>query len=121
MVNLDMVGRLRECRLFVEERATARALPAIVDAANGPYGFDARPWEPTRGAWGASDHMTFTDARIPAVFLFTGLHDDYHRPHDDAPTLNYRGLGAVVGYAERVLRLVADAALRDAPSMTFAR
>lgn len=121
MINLDMVGRLRECRLFVEERATARALPTIVDEANGSYGFDARPWEPTRGPWGASDHMTFTEARIPAVFLFTGLHDDYHRPHDDAPTLNYRGLGAVVGYAERVLRLVADASLRDAPSMAFAR
>ena len=121
MMNLDMVGRLRECRLFVESRETAPALGAIVESANEPFGFDARPWEPSRGAWGASDHMSFTDARVPAVFLFTGLHDVYHRPADDAPTLNYRGLAAVSGYAERVLRGIADAAARDPHGLTFSR
>ncbi len=121
MMNLDMVGRLRECRLFVEARETARALAPIVEAANEPFHFDARPWEPSRGSWGASDHMSFTDARVPAVFLFTGLHDVYHRPADDPPTLNYQGLGAVVGYAERVIRAMADASVRDPQSFTFSR
>ncbi len=121
MVNMDMVGRLRDCRLFVESRETAPALPGIVSAANEGYGFDARPWEPSRGSWGASDHMSFTDARVPAVFLFTGLHDVYHRPADDPPTLNYRGLAAVAGYAERVVRALADAADRDPRGLSFER
>jgi len=119
VMNLDMVGRLRDCRLFVEARETARAFPAAVEDANAGFGFDARPWEPTRGAWGASDHQSFIDARVPAVFLFTGLHEEYHRPADDPPTLNLRGLGAVAGFAEALLRRVDDAAARDPSSLRF--
>jgi aminopeptidase YwaD len=121
MMNLDMVGRLRGCRLFVESRETAPAFGPLVDAANAGFGFDARPWEPSRGAWGASDHMSFTDARIPSVFLFTGLHDVYHRPADDAPTLNYPGLAAVASYAERLVRDIAERSTRDATGFVFTR
>jgi len=119
VMNLDMVGRLRGCRLFVEARETARALPGAVEEANAGFGFDARPWEPTRGAWGASDHQSFIDARVPAVFLFTGLHEEYHRPADDPPTLNHRGLGAVAGFAEALLRRVDAAAARDPSALRF--
>lgn len=107
MLNLDMVGRLRDCRLFLEGRSTARGFAEVVRAANSPYQFDARPWEPSRGSWGSSDQQSFLDARIPALFFFTGLHDDYHSPTDDAPTLNYAGLASVAGFAEAVLRGVA--------------
>ena len=44
---------------------------------------------------------------VPVLFFFTGLHDDYHRPSDDAPTLNYRGLGAVTDFADATLRALA--------------
>ncbi len=33
--------------------------------------------------FGVSDHMTFQDRGVRALHLFTGLHDDYHRPTDD--------------------------------------
>ncbi len=115
MLNMDMVGRLNACRLFVESEGLSPAARAGVAGANAGYGFDARPWEPWRGSWGASDHMSFSRARVPVVFLFTGLHDDYHSPSDDAPTLNYPGLAAVAGYAEATLRALAalpDEALR---------
>ena len=64
------------------EREGARLPAGAVEEANAGFGFDARAWEPTRGAWGASDHQSFIDARVPAVFLFTGLHEEYHRPAD---------------------------------------
>lgn len=121
MVNLDMVGRLRGCRLYVESRGSARSLPALVDAANAGFGFDARPWERTRGHWGLSDPMSFTAARVPAVSLFTGLHDDYHRPSDDPPTLNHRGLAAVAAFAARVTRAIADGADHDPAGFAFTR
>jgi hypothetical protein len=119
VMNLDMVGRLRDCRLFVEARETARAFAPAVEAANAGFGFDARPWEPSRGEWGASDHMSFIEARVPGLFLFTGLHDEYHRPADDPPTLNHRGLGAVAGFAEALLRGVDAAAAQDAAGLRF--
>lgn len=104
MLNLDMVGRLRACRLFVEGRESSDDLWSVVDGANAAYGFDARPWEASRGVWGASDHMIFQRAGIPVMFLFTGLHDDYHRPEDDVARLNLRGMGAIAGMAESLLR-----------------
>jgi Zn-dependent M28 family amino/carboxypeptidase len=119
VMNLDMVGRLRDCRLFVEARETAALFAPAVEAANAPFGFDARPWEPTRGAWGASDHMSFIEARVPGVFLFTGLHDEYHRPPDDPPTVNHRGLGAVADFAEAILRRVDEGAARDPDALRF--
>lgn len=109
MFNFDMVGRLRGCRLFVEASQSGRGFEAALRAANGPYQFDARPWEPSRGSWGSSDHESFLQAHIPALFFFTGLHDDYHSPSDDPATLNYEGLASVAGFAEAVLRGAAAA------------
>ena len=39
-----------------------------------------------------SDHYTFYKAGIPTLMLHTGLHENYHRPSDDAHTLNLDGM-----------------------------
>ena len=59
---------------------------------------------------GSSDHTSFTSHQVPALFFFSGLHGDYHKPSDtwdkiDAPA------------AARLLALVAEVAktLRDTP------
>jgi Zn-dependent M28 family amino/carboxypeptidase len=31
-----------------------------------------------------SDHFSFAAREVPAIFFTTGLHDDYHRPGDEA-------------------------------------
>ena len=36
-----------------------------------------------------SDHWNFGRLGIPFVFYFTGLHEDYHRPSDEADKVNY--------------------------------
>jgi len=107
MFNMDMVGRLAGCRLFVEGAGLSPEVRGAVLTANTGIGLDAGPWESWRGSWGASDHMNFSRAHIPTVFFFTGLHADYHRPSDDTPTLDYPGLATVARFAEVVLRNVA--------------
>lgn len=104
MFNFDMVGRLRDCRLFVERTRSSSDFASTLATANGPYLFDARPWEPERGAWGSSDHYSFSSARVPTLFFFTGLHDDYHSPRDDAWRLDVPGMAAIAGLAEALLR-----------------
>ena len=59
---------------------------------------------------GSSDHTSFTSHQVPALFFFSGLHGDYHKPSDtwdkiDAPA------------AARLLAMVAEVAqtLRDTP------
>jgi Zn-dependent M28 family amino/carboxypeptidase len=107
MVNLDMVGRLRDCRLYVEGRESGPGIAPAVARAN-TTGFDARPWDVERhGPWGRSDHHAFQDAGVPVAFLFTGLHPDYHRPEDDPERIQYSGLAAVITFAERLLRELA--------------
>lgn len=51
-----------------------------------------------------SDHASFTRRGVPALWLFTGPHTDYHATTDDAPKLNYAAL-------ERISRLAYDLTL----------
>jgi hypothetical protein len=104
MVNLDMVGRLRGDRLYVEVHGP-RTLSALVDSSARAAGL--RP-SPTKQTSGRSDHATFVDWHIPAVALFTGFHDDYHRATDVPARVNYPGIRRVADVAERIVRAVAD-------------
>ena len=47
--------------------------------------FVADPYLPT-------DVISFNQVKVPSVAFFTGSHEDYHRPTDDAETVNYDGL-----------------------------
>jgi Zn-dependent M28 family amino/carboxypeptidase len=36
-----------------------------------------------------SDHYNFAKKGVPAIFYFSGLHDDYHRPTDTPDKIRY--------------------------------
>jgi S1-C subfamily serine protease len=57
--------------------------------------------------------MSFALKKIPVLFLFSGLHADYHRPSDDADKINYQGIADVVDFAADVVRQI-DASPRQA-------
>ncbi len=40
---------------------------------------------------------------MPAIFFFTGLHDDYHRPSDDPDKINYDGMASIADLAEKAV------------------
>ena len=101
MVNLDMVGRLRNARLMALGAATAREFPALLDSLNTPARFDLRA---SGDGWGPSDHAVFFATRRPVLHFFTDLHEDYHRATDDWDKLN---IGGIV----QVARFVADLTL----------
>jgi peptidase M28-like protein/PDZ domain-containing protein len=100
MLNLDMVGRLRNSRLSALGAATAREFPALLDSLNTPTRFDLRAFG---DGWGPSDHAVFFATRRPVLHFFTDLHDDYHRSTDDWEKLNVSGIAEIA-------RFVADLA-----------
>ncbi|GEJ59380.1 M28 family peptidase [Anaeromyxobacter diazotrophicus] len=112
MVNLDMVGRPQEGKVYVQGADTARGgqeRAARLAAAAPPI--------PLRLAFGGSgygpsDHTSFFAAGVPVLFLFTGAHADYHRPSDTADKLDAAGLAAVARLAARAVRDAADAPAR---------
>jgi Zn-dependent M28 family amino/carboxypeptidase len=95
MLNLDMVGRLRNARLAAMGAATAKEFPALLDSLNTPARFDLRA---SGDGWGPSDHAVFFAARRPVIHFFTDLHDDYHRSTDDWEKLNAGGIAQVAQF-----------------------
>ena len=89
MVNLDMVGRLRDNELTIYGTGSAPTFDALVETANEPYEFDLFK---VASGYGPSDHQSFYMAGVPVLFFFTGLHDNYHRPSDDFDKIEFGGL-----------------------------
>ncbi len=106
MLNLDMVGRLREDRLVVFGSESADEWPELLARQAAPLGirlsFEG-------GGPGPSDQTSFYVKEVPVLHFFTGTHPAYHTPDDVAQLLDPRALDRVVAYVERVARAAADA------------
>ncbi|MCP4942880.1 MAG: M28 family peptidase [Planctomycetaceae bacterium] len=89
MVNLDMVGRLRDNELTIYGTGSAPTFDGLVEKANEDYKFDLFK---VPSGYGPSDHQSFYTAGVPVLFFFTGLHDNYHRPTDDFDKIEFGGL-----------------------------
>jgi hypothetical protein len=105
MLNMDMVGRLRNARLMAFGAATAREFPALLDSLNTPPRFDLRA---SGDGWGPSDHAVFFGARHPVLHFFTDLHEDYHRSTDDWQKLNVAGLAQVAQFVADLAWVLAN-------------
>ena len=105
MINLDMVGRLRE-KLDVQGTGTSAAWTPLLDSLAGEPGVPEIARVPD--GFGPSDHASFYGRRIPVLALFTGAHDEYHRPTDDLETIDPMGELRVLEFAARVIEAVAD-------------
>lgn len=101
MINMDMIGRIRDGKVYVGGVGTGNNLKAMLEEAMPKYNFHIDLSDTT--GYGSSDHTSFTTKQIPVLFFFSGLHSDYHKPSDtwdkiDAPD------------AARLLGLVSDVA-----------
>ena len=105
MVNLDMVGRLRNGRLIVYGARSAKEFPALLDSLNWYAGFDLKA---QGDGYGPSDHSSFYAAKRPVLHLFTDLHEDYHRTTDDWQKVNYDGLKRVADFSLGLVTALAN-------------
>jgi Zn-dependent M28 family amino/carboxypeptidase len=55
-----------------------------------------------------SDQMSFLRHEIPAVFFFTGLHPEYHRPTDEAHLIDYDQVTRIARLGFRLAHAIAD-------------
>ncbi|MFI5234807.1 MAG: M28 family peptidase [Gemmatimonadales bacterium] len=105
MINLDMVGRLRNSKLIIYGTASAKEWPALLDSLNTAPKFDIRGHG---DGYGPSDQSSFYAAHRPVLHLFTDLHEDYHRPTDDWQKINADGLARVANFAAAIAQAVGD-------------
>ncbi len=105
MINMDMVGRLNEENtLAINGTGTS---PLWEEAFAG-INADSLNLVKKESGVGPSDHTSFYLRDIPVLHFFTGQHEDYHKPTDDADKINYTGILAVTDYILAVIQELDD-------------
>ncbi len=105
MVNLDMVGRMKDNKVFVFGVGTSSKFTNIVDETAKT---DTVTVVKVEEGYSPSDHSSFYTQKIPVLFLFTGVHLDYHTPADEADKLNYSGMEKVSRYVESIMKILGN-------------
>lgn len=112
MINLDMVGYLRSGNLsFLGGQSSSAAATKMREICKK---YPSIKPNITSSAGGGSDHVPFVRNSVPAVFLHTGGHENYHEVTDEAPLVNYAGLTDIAKIAtELAYRIAQDTARPD--------
>jgi aminopeptidase YwaD len=141
MINLDMVGRLKDSKLTIAGIGTATQWKGMLERTNETAIYEGVPG-PTRNGitrivkaplgsvktfelqlnedgFGPSDHSSFYSKKIPVLFFFTGTHNDYHKPSDTADKINYSGEHEIIGYIADIERTIDQTVQR--PTYTVAK
>jgi aminopeptidase YwaD len=120
MLNMDMIGRLRDGKLSVGGVGTSPDFRQLVESVNtAPATAFNFQLQLNEDGFGPSDHSSFYAKQIPVLFFFTGTHDDYHKPSDTAEKINYDGEAKIIGFVGETVRALDR---RDArPTYVLAR
>ena len=100
-LNIDMIGRtdaahpdneryvylIGSDRLSTELHAVSETVNARFTQLALDYTFNAED-DPNRFYY-RSDHYNFARKGVPVIFYFSGVHEDYHKPGDDAHKIRY--------------------------------
>lgn len=96
MVNLDMIGRLKDSKDLLiggvgSSEESENILNEILVGRDLILSF-------SYNGFGPSDHAAFYVEDIPVFFFSTGAHEDYHTPEDVIEKINFEGLKEVSEY-----------------------
>ncbi len=108
-LNLDMVGRAGAGKLQVLGAGTAPDFVALLEQANAEKILELTVITSGATLGGSSDHQSFLKRQIPALFFFTGLHADYHKPSDTADKFEADGAAKVATLGTELVQRLAAA------------
>ena len=106
MINMDMIGRIRDNKIFIGGVGTGSTFVPILEAAQKKTDFKI---EYSPGGYSASDHTSFVASKIPVLFFFSGLHADYHKPSDTWDKINAPSAALLLNMVADVMLQLADA------------
>jgi hypothetical protein len=105
MINLDMVGRMNKTKdITVGGVGTSPVFGKMIEKLK-PAGVNIAV---DSSGVGPSDHTSFYLKDMPVLFLFTGTHEDYHKPSDDEEKINYNGVKLVTEYVFNLTNAISD-------------
>lgn len=104
-INIDMIGRNEPHSIFVigSDMLSNDLDQAVHTAARWSHGmrldFRYNTTDDPNRFYYRSDHYNFAKNKVPSVFYFSGIHEDYHKPTDTMEKLDF-------GKMERVTRMI---------------
>jgi Zn-dependent M28 family amino/carboxypeptidase len=111
MINMDMIGRMKDRKLIVGGVGTAKEWRQLITTgANNAFELTMN-----EDGYGPSDHSSFYSKQIPVLFFWTGTHNDYHKPSDTFEKINYNDEARILSLVARIVR---DVDTAD-PRLTF--
>ena len=105
MINLDMIGRITNNRVFVGGVGTSPNYRTMIEQLNAGTGLQL---DYSDSGYGSSDHTSFNAKKIPVLFFFSGLHTDYHKPSDTSDKINGEGAVKVASLVYGMMDRVAN-------------
>jgi Tol biopolymer transport system component len=99
MINLDMVGAMKDDKVIAMGAESAPQWKALLDAAGAELKLNVASGG---DGYGPSDQTSFYAKQIPVLHFFTGTHERYHTPDDDADAINFAGAAKVADLTARV-------------------
>ncbi|HEY9115032.1 MAG TPA: M20/M25/M40 family metallo-hydrolase, partial [Bacteroidales bacterium] len=108
-VNLDTDGSLFDKKLLVLNGNSAKEWKFVFMGTDYTTGVKS---EVVQQELDASDQVAFIEQGIPAIQLFTGATENYHRPSDTPDKIDSKGMVKVATVAKEVVVYLAD---RDTP------
>src|SRR5207248_9275471 len=106
MINMDMIGRIKDEKVFVGGVGTGSTFKGLLDETMAKSRFKV---EYSASGYAASDHTSFVAKKIPVLFFFSGLHSDYHKPSDTWDKINAPSAARLLDLVESVTLQLANA------------
>jgi aminopeptidase YwaD len=110
MINMDMIGRIRDGKVFVSGSGTGSTFPQLLSDLKPPAPLHIDLSE--KSGYGASDHTSFTTKGVPVLFFFSGLHGDYHKPSDTPDKIDAPDAAKLLDYVADIVARLANGAER---------
>jgi hypothetical protein len=100
MINMDMVGRLRNHKLTVLGAGSSPEWKALIESVSYNTGLTLKISD---SGFAPSDQVVFYAKEIPVLQFFTGVHPDYHTPEDDWQKINSEGERKVLNLISNII------------------
>jgi len=97
MINMDMIGRMKDSKLMIGGVGTATEWRPLL--AKTDFSLTL-----SDDGFGPSDHSSFYSKQIPVLFFFTGTHNDYHKPSDTFDKINYNDEARILNLVARIVK-----------------
>ncbi|HEX2832868.1 MAG TPA: M28 family peptidase [Thermoanaerobaculia bacterium] len=104
MVNLDMVGAMKDDKVVALGSESAPEWKPMLDKVAAATKLDITA---SGDGYGPSDQTSFYAKQIPVLHFFTGTHERYHTPDDDADAINFAGAARVAELTSQVAATLA--------------